>query len=532
MIEILANYIMKEYLVQILLLNFILVCVLFVLNYKDIFSYFKRIKKTAWIIFILILIVGSIVRVAWPGCMSSDGLCWNYVGEAETILKLREVPFSKYSSGYPFILAISFFFFGLSYHTILYLNIFLSSLTILLVFLLTYALFKRDEISLFSALVYSLLPMPIHYAKFGASEVTGTFFATLAVLIFIVSLNVNKRNLYYLSGLLLVFAMHARLDNAILVPVFILGLFLYRRKISLKRLKLPLLIFLIFMLPVSFYYVNFTTNFSPAKHPYLHGKLISGEGYTTFSINYLFPNFIKNLELFSDGRLYPVLLYIFLFISFLFVRKEKNLLLPVFWICVFLLLYGIYFGSLYVKGAIEIWHILLQPPVAILIGYGIFSVKDFLLGISGKLFSFKLTENLKTLIPLAVLILIFSFFFYTTDIFRFETNSKCWTDTILSVSEEVDNEDCLLIENSKSDYLKEYRPIQIANVLLPEKHKSIDTEGCHGREMFYLYTNETECGPNFFFGREKSLLEIIKNEASLIPVREDECIVLYKVEPK
>ncbi|UCD07394.1 MAG: glycosyltransferase family 39 protein [Candidatus Aenigmatarchaeota archaeon] len=517
-----APEILVNSLFYILLLNFILICILFILNRKDIFSYFRKIRKITWVIFILILVFGSGLRIAFPGCSDSSGLCWNHVVRGQIMLEEQKIYEFKYSSGYPFMVALSFFFFGASFESVLFLNLLMSSLTILLVFLLTWTLFKKDSVSLFSTLIYSLLPASVYFAKLNASEVISTFFATIAVLIFLISLELGKKRLYYLSGLLLVFAIHARLDNSIFIPFFILGFLLKRKDISFKNLKLPIILFLIFMIPVSYYYITVNENFGTWNDP-----VVSETHPYTFSHTYLIPNIARHFSFLARPGDYPLILYLFLFISLLFIRREKNVLFPVFWIALFLLFYGLYWAS-YFSG-LDLYHLLLHPALAILIAYGIFSVKNVLERCSEKILSIKFSPNMKMFTSVIILFLIFSVFFFNTNVFAFEEEGNCLMTNMLSVSGSVGSNDCLLIENPQSWYLST-NSNRMMKIIFHGKNVTTSLDRCEG-EIFYMYVDTATCAHSFF-GEEKPLMDKLKNETVLTEVDRKGCVTLYRVDTK
>lgn len=505
----------------ILLLNLILILVLFYLSQRDIISRFRKIGKTAWIVFLIILIIGAGMRVFWPSCMAADGLCWNYVVRGQEMLDTQTVSIFKYSSGYPFMIALSFFFFGSSLETVLYLNLLMSILTILNVFLITWVLFRKESVALFSALVFSLLPVPVIFARISASEVTATFFATLALLVFLISLEADKKRLYYLAGLLLVFAIHVRLDSSIFIPLFAIGLYLKRKDISFAKLKMPLLLFAVFMIPVSYYYITADDAFGTYHREDIHHTYPY-----SFSPVYLGSNLLKHAEILSEPNNYPLILYLFLFASVLFVRKERNLLFPLLWAGIFLTFYGLYWGSQISN--LDLWQILLHPALAILIGYGIFAVKDITEKCSERIFSMKFLPKEKMFISLMTLFLIFSVFYFGTGVFEFNRTYYCMTGDMISVSSLIGRDDCLLIENMRSDF-SFYPPIESARIAFSRNRVMTSLEGCDG-ETFYVEVHNDKC-PHVFFGEWRPLMNKLENvTVRLTEFEKMDCLTLYRVD--
>ncbi|NIO20629.1 MAG: hypothetical protein GTN76_07795 [Candidatus Aenigmarchaeota archaeon] len=508
-------------LIYILLINFVLICVLFLLNIRYIVSLFKKIKIHVWIAFILIFILGSYLRFASPTCGSYDGLCWDYVKTSVNMLEGRGVEDFWHPKGYSFLIATGFFLFGSNYNTIFYLNLVFSSLTIFIVFLLAYILFKRDDVALFSSMIYSLFPMSVIYAKFNISEITSVFFVTLTILVFLISLRLEKRGVYLLSFLLLVFSLHVRTDNSIFVPLFIIGFILYRDKLKIEKLKIPLVIFLIFMIPVSYYYITGDDIYGPVRDPHYEERPY------TFSLSYLIPNIQYHLSSnLAHPSFYPTILYFFLLFSLLFVLKERNLIFPISWIILFFLFYGLYWATLYTSP--QVYQLTLQPSIAILMGYGIFKAKDLIEWITENKSSLRIPYVVRTTGVFAVLILILFLFYSGTNVFAFEKHD-CLIDDIIHFGSYVKDKDCLLIEDSQSNFCM-CNPEMVMEILLPDKHLSTSLSGCEsGEEIYYLYINHTMCGTTFF-GHGRPVFEQLEKERKLKILESKVCVSLYKTE--
>ncbi|MCK4335573.1 MAG: glycosyltransferase family 39 protein [Candidatus Aenigmarchaeota archaeon] len=504
----------------ILLVNFVLICILLILNIRDIASLFKKIKIHVWIAFILIFVFGSYLRFASPGCGAHDGLCWDYVKTSVNMLEGQPVEDFWHPKGYSLLMTIGFFFFDSAYNTILYLNLVFSSLTIFIVFLLAYILFKREDVALFSSLIYSLFPMPILYAKSNVSELTSVFFITLTVLVYLISLRLEKRSLYLLSFLLLVFSLHMRTDNSIFVPLFIIGFILNRNKFQIKKLMIPLVIFLVFMIPVSYYYIIGDDTYGPSRDPHYE------ERPTTFSLGYLIPNIQHHLSAnLAEPGVYPTILYVFLLFSLLFVLKERNIIFPVSWIILFFLFYGLYWATLYTSP--QLYQLTLQPALAILMGYGIFKAKNLGERVIENMSSLKIPYVVKSAGVFVILLLILFLFHSSTNVFALE-KQDCLIEHIIYFGGYVGDDDCLLIENSHSNYCM-CSPIMVMKILLPDKYINMSLPGCENRDgVYYLYINHKMCDTTFF-GYERLIFGQLEKEHTLEIVEERGCVSLYKI---
>lgn len=507
----------------ILLVNFVLICVLLIINLRDIASLFRKIKIHIWVALILIFVLGSYLRFTSPGCSSFDGLCWDYVKTSVNMLETQTVGDFWHPKAYSLLMGIGFFLFGLNYNTILYLNLMLSSLTIFLVFLLTYILFKREDVALFSSLIYSLFPMAILYANINASEVTSVFFVTLTVLVFLISLRLEKRGLYLLSFLLLVFSLNIRTDNAIFIPIFIIGFILNRNKFQVKKLMIPLIIFSIFMIFASYYFIIGDDIYGPARDPHYE------ERPATFSLSYLIPNIQYHLSMnLAEPSVYPTILYVFLLFSLLFVLKERNIIFPVSWIIFFFLFYGVYWATIYTSP--QLYQLTLQPALAVLMGYGIFKAKDSVERIGKKRFSLKIPYMVKSAGVFVILLLILFLFHSSSNVFALEKH-ECLIDNIIHLGGYIGDNDCLLIENSRSNF-SAFSPINVMGMLLPDKYVSISLSDCENKdETYYLYINHTVCYVTVL-GHERPIFEQLEKEHTLKIVEEKWCAYLYKIEDR
>ena len=507
-------------LLYILLINFVLICVLILANIRNIASFFRKIKIHVWVAFILIFLLGSYLRFTSPGCGSHDGLCWNYAKTSVNMLENQIVEDFWHPKGYSLLMAAGFFLFGSNYNVILYLNLLLSSLTILMIFLLAYILFKRDYVALFSSLIYSLFPMSVILAKLNASEVTSVFFIMLTFLMYFISIKAGKRGLYLLFLLLLVFSLHVRTDNSIFIPLFIMDFILNRKKFQIKKLKIPLLIFLIFMIPVSYYYIIGDNIYGPARDPHYEERPV------TFSLGYLIPNVQYHLSSnLAKPYVYPTILYAFLLFSLVFASKERNLTFLFSWVAFFFLFYGLYWATLYTNP--QLYQLTLQPALAILMGYGIFKAKDLVERTVENRFPFRIPHMVRTTGVFVVLILILLLFHSSTNVFVFEKDD-CLIDNIIHFGSYVKDNDCLLFESSQSNYCMS-SPEMVMKILLPDKHLTSSFSGCRNKGgKYYLYVNHTMCDTTFF-GYGRLIFDQLKKNHTLALVEEKGCTRLYKI---
>ena len=512
---------MSGSLFYVLLINFVLICVFFVINRRDIAKQFKKIKKHTWFAFIIIFILGSYLRFSSPGCSATDGLCFNYVKTATDMLETQNVGDLMHPKAYSLLLAIGFLF-DQNYSTVYYFNLIISSLTIFLVFLLAYVIFKREDVALFSSLIYSLLPISILYAKLNASEVTAVFFFVMTVIIYLISIDLNKKNLYFLFFLLVVFSLQTRTDTSTFFLLFIGGFILNRKKIRMHELRIPLTLFIIFMIPASYYYIVGDSIYGPQSSPYFHSNRTS-----TVSLSYIIPNIQYDL---SNNLIvptfYPTILYIFLLFSFFFVLKERGVLYLILLAAGFLLFYGLWWATIYTDPML--YQLALQPTLAILMGYGICRTKEYIEKIVESRHLLKISSTLKytgILITLSLIIIVFQ---TSTNVFSLKTNGECFIESIVYFDKYIGDNDCLLFENESSQYFNRHTK-DILKILLPNKNLGTSLSECVNKEIFYVYVNETIC-PHTFFEAQKPVFDAIKNNYAMKIIEKKGCITLYKIE--
>ena len=174
-------------------LIFFAVIALFFLNLKGIRSLHKGIFKENKIIF-LILFFGLSLRIWFvphihhvyfdefedidigQNLSRGDGFQVTLKGSPENC-EAGSLPARP--PGYNAILAMAFFLLGASEQVAYGVNIFLGTISILLVFLIAALLFADKKIASWSAFLFSVLPVHLKYSGSAATEITSSFFVLL-----------------------------------------------------------------------------------------------------------------------------------------------------------------------------------------------------------------------------------------------------------------------------------------------------------------------------------------------------------------
>ncbi len=165
--------------------------------------------------------------------------------------------FSDYKPGLYVYLDIPFVaILGLNEFAVRLPSILLGSTSIILIYLLSKELFKKESAALSSAFLLSISPWHLHFSRGAWEANVATFFILLGVLTFIKSF--KKSFFLWISAVAFISAMYTYQSARLVVPtlVFFLVIFCWRELLVKKNIKviifaLILLIPLIFILPTS-----------------------------------------------------------------------------------------------------------------------------------------------------------------------------------------------------------------------------------------------------------------------------------------
>ena len=206
--------------------------VLFLLNIDKIIGIYKRINKKTWFSLFLVILVGFLIRMWFvphihhvyfdefehidiaKNMMNSDEFAITMKGDGNN-LEIGDLQF--WPPGYHTILALVFSVFGSSESVAYNLSVVIGSLSILIIFLIAYLLFSNETISLYSAFLFSFIPVHLKYS--GASElgITSLFFILLTLLSMFIYPRLKNIESLLLLALTSVYTSYIRPENAILI---------------------------------------------------------------------------------------------------------------------------------------------------------------------------------------------------------------------------------------------------------------------------------------------------------------------------
>ena len=143
--------------------------------------------------------------------------------------------------GYPFLIALTYFAFGVNSIHASVVSAMLSALTIPLIFFICRELFKKEEIGLFAALVFAFFPLDLIFASTGNSRPASIFFIALTLFFYLVSLKKNNGKMWALTALAFSYSIYIRQENVVLLAPMILGAFLfdYFENATPKKISAP-----------------------------------------------------------------------------------------------------------------------------------------------------------------------------------------------------------------------------------------------------------------------------------------------------
>lgn len=283
MIELTGGYVRNVFLGEFFISNmFIIMTIIFsallillILNYKEITKPFRKINKKTWLALLVIFIIGFALRNdSYFYGFGFDGMHYQetanfffktglYV-KGCTIGNVYDCKFyhqALFPAGFPYLIVLLYYIFGQNSLWAMMLSAFTGSLTIILVYLVTYSLFKKEEIGLYTSLVFALIPLEIMINGSAAVRPFSSFFIALTILFFLLALERNKVKLWSLFAITFSYCIYVRQENSILlIPMLLLFLTKNRltkksfeiEKISgfVKKYWLPIAIFIISQIPV------------------------------------------------------------------------------------------------------------------------------------------------------------------------------------------------------------------------------------------------------------------------------------------
>ena len=176
-----------------------------------------------------IIFLSFFVRIAslilYPSKVLPDTYTYLRIGEEIFSGKIIQTPLHMPGYG---IWMFLFNFITQNNYGVIIGDIVISCLTVYVIYLLSYEIFKKKEISIISALIFALYPFSIFYSISALSETLFVFLLLLSILMF-------YRNDFFYGSLLIILSIYIKPTPDIFAPFLILIFSLVIKKYSFKK---------------------------------------------------------------------------------------------------------------------------------------------------------------------------------------------------------------------------------------------------------------------------------------------------------
>lgn len=410
-------------------ITFFFIILLLILNLSEFRRHLSGIKKETLILLFMIILVGFYLRefvVPHTHRIFFDedlylGIANSIATENKNILcnygtptKCTEGILNKDPSGWPFFVSLFYKIFGTSEELAFEISSLIGTISIFLVFLVVFMLFRyyedrREHIALSSALLFALTPAHINWSGSVATEIPFTFFSLLTVLAYLLYFRNEKFKSHLLGASLLAFTVQIRPEGVLFISTIVFSFLLFERKLSKKltdyKFWIPFALLFILIIP-------------HLIHLYSHmGGSWGAPSGKKFGLEYAPHNLSANTIFWFTGDMHPVFFTILslIGISYLFAKEKSIFLLMAFWFISYFLLFGVFYAGGVDNGGIGFRFVnIYLAPATVLGGYGAFALRRLL----NKLVRYRVDMNLhyRNLISYSIVtILILLSFLFLSD---------------------------------------------------------------------------------------------------------------------
>ncbi|MEO5355786.1 MAG: glycosyltransferase family 39 protein [Nitrospirae bacterium YQR-1] len=388
-----------------LAVNFVLILLGVVINYKAITTVFSKLTKGQWyalggvLAFALVMVVfvaPRIHRIYYDeniylsigqniGFLGKAGMC-NDGNNHYGVYGCDIVEFNKQPYAYPFLLSLLFKLFGSSELTGFLFNNVTFLLSTITVFLISYMLFDEITLSVFAALIFAMIPENIMWSNTAAVEPSALLFPGFTILCFLIYLKEKDNKSLFLFSVVLPFSLQFRLEAVLILPVIFLYIVLKDGSILKSQMfYLFLLISLILAL------THILQIYSVRNENW-------GSSGDRMAVSYFWGNLKVNGLFYLNNVKFPALFTVLAIVGLVAMKNffKEKLFLGL-W---FILLWGIFlffYAGSYNYGQDVRYSLVSYMPMAILAGAGFSVIQNM----------FKTSANNKKLIPVMILCFVF-----------------------------------------------------------------------------------------------------------------------------
>jgi len=289
--------------------------------------------------------------------------------------------FTYYHQGitWAYIIALGYLVTGINaMHTAWNLNLIFSTLSVILIFFISFMLTKKESISLISSFFYATTPLVLIWARTGGAETSLVFFSLLSILSLLIWLKTKNKKILVLLISSIVFAAQGKVEGVFILPILAAFYFAFS-KVNIKELLKISLIVILLLIPAFIYlFIQYQQDsFGAAENK-------------KFSLDYFFQN-IKTNSLFwfnyyqngtpiQTQNVNNMLLPIFAILSIFTKDKEvrKKVFVVFLWFIIPFLIYASFYAGSVLYGVDNRFMLSCVAPLVILASFGILNVYEFL----------------------------------------------------------------------------------------------------------------------------------------------------------
>ncbi|MBF0566142.1 MAG: glycosyltransferase family 39 protein [Nitrospirae bacterium] len=367
-------------------INFALILIALSVNFKTLYSLFTTMEKphkyclAAIILFAFtsaFFIAPKVHRIFFDeNIYLNIGQNMGYLGKASMcndgdntygVYKCAADEFNKQPYAYPFILGMVFRLAGNSEDLGFLLNNLFFCMSAVVVFLISHHLFGDIRTSLFSALIYVLIPHNIIWGNTTAVEPSTALFTGMALLALLHFLKERNTRALFLLSAVLPFSLQFRFESVLILPAMLLSILLYDGKILKSK---------------AFYWFMLLSLMLVLAHVLQLYSVRSeswGASGDKLSLSFMLKNLSSNAIFYLDNRRFPTVFTILSAIGIFYKRDFlKERLVTVTW---FLLLWGVFlafYAGSYDFGQDVRYSLVSYMPISVLAGLGLCRIENII----------------------------------------------------------------------------------------------------------------------------------------------------------
>jgi len=395
--------------------------------------------------------------------------------------------------------------FGINENINLYLTSVIGSLTIILVFMFSYLLFRKDKYALISAFLFAIGITHISWSRSSVSNIIGLF---LMLSIFILQLTyANSRNtkLNYPIAFIFAYLIQTRLEYLATLPLIVLIYVSFVKDITKEIKKRDFFLPWLLVVPTLIFYIA-----------QVNGILLNiANPYIAKTFMQLF---IEHLKFFVLGRYQPMILYLFLAIGLVYgIIKHRKETLSIIMIYFLMLFFYVFYSSYFRVPVWSRFYLLNIVCINLIQGIGVYVVYKAIINI---IKSTKIRKVFSLIVIIFLIIIIFK------PSYRMIENGSVIRDyqvasiKIPEMAKSVLGKDCVIVA-SKFGELMFSSGTLFKTILIPDMIISIRSESYNSdkKPSCILYYEGTACKSPVKEGLSVLQCKMMREEFQLKPLR-------------